>query len=164
MILVVGGTRGGGKVCAELLTSKGHEVEAIGRADPLPTSLPQAIAFYQRDREDEFGAGVEKTRDVVRQYVENGLRDAQIVLIGSTAIRQDDGSPGAYRIAKTAMLALMRKYAETLQECGISVNMVSPGNFRTGEMEALDVAEVVAFFLSPKARFITGQEIVVRAP
>lgn len=162
VILVVGGTRGGGKVCVELLEERVPEnVVSVGRGDPLPVEVPSAIAFYQRDRENEFEAGVETTRRIVRHYVAQGMHDAALVLIGSTAIHEDDGSSSEYRLAKSAMLALMKKYAQEFRPQRIRSNMVSPGDFRKGPMTAADVAEVVLLLIGH--RFITGQEIIVRA-
>src|SRR5262249_4522710 len=93
--------------------------------------------------------------------------------------------PVSYHVAKAAMSQMVRYYATTLGRKGILVNGVCPGTTvkeESGgfyaahpEIDALfreivplgrmgkseDVAELVAFLVSGRATFLTGQNIVI---
>ena len=91
---------------------------------------------------------------------------------------------GAYAPTKAAVIMLMRVLAQEFGRDGIRVNSVSPGMVRTGMTEAVyasteisaardalvplgrvatpeDIADVVAFLLSPQARYVNGHDLVV---
>jgi NAD(P)-dependent dehydrogenase (short-subunit alcohol dehydrogenase family) len=90
---------------------------------------------------------------------------------------------GAYGPSKAAVIMLVKVLAQELGRDGIRVNSVSPGMVRTGmtqsvyadprvaaERDALvplgrvatpdDMADVVAFLLSPDARYVNGHDLV----
>src|ERR1700737_1252041 len=116
--------------------------------------------------------------------------DSNIVAISSPGARAGPGKPGlenpsllAYSSTKGALETLVKNWAAILGTQGIRVNAVAPGvidtdmsNFAKTEagrevtlgMQALkrigkpeDVADVVAFLASDKARWITGASIPV---
>jgi NAD(P)-dependent dehydrogenase (short-subunit alcohol dehydrogenase family) len=110
-------------------------------------------------------------------------REGAIVTTSSTNGFQPEDDSSAYDISKGAMVMLTRTLAQSLAPHGIRVNGIAPGLIKTpltagllntakqkhyekkillgrlGEPE--DCAGAVAFLLSPAARYITGQIIVV---
>ncbi len=50
--LIIGGTRGAGRVAVRLLAERGHRVSVIGRADPNPTDLQADVQFYTAELND----------------------------------------------------------------------------------------------------------------
>ena len=109
----------------------------------------------------------------------------RIVNIGSTTGFSVNLESPVYHVAKAGISQLARYYAYVLGPKGIRVNSVSPGTIIKEESEefysknqplrdlynsiiplgrmgtAIEIANVVTFLCSPKASFITGQDIVV---
>jgi 3-oxoacyl-[acyl-carrier protein] reductase len=94
------------------------------------------------------------------------------------------GQPGYahYGASKAAMLGFMRSAALEVADAGITVNAVLPGNIRTPGFDELgpeheagmiaaiplgmvgepeDVGWAVRFLVSPEARYITGQTLII---
>jgi 3-oxoacyl-[acyl-carrier protein] reductase len=103
----------------------------------------------------------------------------RVVFIGSR-IAQGMPGRGQYAATKAALVALARSFAREVAPNGVTVNVVSPAATATsmlddparaesaprvppiGRMiEPAEVAEVVAFLLSPAAAAITGQDIAI---
>jgi glucose 1-dehydrogenase len=114
------------------------------------------------------------------------LRASQgaIVAVASMSGTHVHAGLGAYAPSKAAVIMLVRVLAQELGRDGIRVNSISPGMTRTGmsvrvyadpriakERDELvplgrvavpdDMAAVIAFLLSPDARYVNGHDLVV---
>jgi NAD(P)-dependent dehydrogenase (short-subunit alcohol dehydrogenase family) len=220
--LIVGGTRGIGRVLADLLIQEKHSVSIIGRTPP--EKLQSGISFYRADLlkprivkntltaivaeqggfnhlvflqrlkdkaadwDNELTISLSATKQIIEFALEhfsaNG--DKSIVLTSSIAAQRiaEEQAIG-YHIAKAGLVQMARYFAVTAGRRGIRVNVVSPGTIVKPENEvfyrrdrrlqklfkaivplgrmgtAVEVAQVIAFFCSPKASFVTGQHIMV---
>jgi len=149
------------------------------------------IADYTaEDFDNLFATNVRSPFFLVQQLLPILGEGSNIIVISSIGARAVVGKPGldnpsllAYTSTKGALETLVKNWAAILGQQGIRVNAVAPGvidtdmsNFAkteagrevTLEMQALqrigkpdDVADVVAFLASDKARWITGASIPV---
>ena len=107
-----------------------------------------------------------------------------LVHIASIAASEPQAASGAYSVSKAGVIMLSRQIAFEWGPRGVRSNAVSPGLVRTPMSEAFyqapgvlerreaavplrrvgtpaDIADVVVFLASERARYVTGQEIVV---
>ena len=107
-----------------------------------------------------------------------------LVHIASIAASEPQAASGAYSVSKAGVVMLSRQIAFEWGSRGVRSNAVSPGLVRTPMSEAFyqaprvlerreaavplrrvatpaDIADVVVFLASERARYVTGQEIVV---
>jgi NAD(P)-dependent dehydrogenase (short-subunit alcohol dehydrogenase family) len=107
-----------------------------------------------------------------------------LVHIASIAASEPQGFSGAYSVSKAGVAMLSRQIAFEWGPRGVRSNTVSPGLVRTPMSEAFyqapgvlerreqvvplrrvaapaDIADVVVFLASERARYVTGQEVVV---
>jgi 3-oxoacyl-[acyl-carrier protein] reductase len=147
-------------------------------------------AYTVEDFDTLYATNVRGTFFLVQQLVPVMGQGSNIVVISSVVARFVVGAPGlenpsilAYASTKGALETLVKNWAAILGPQGIRVNAVAPGVIETDmsnftktdagrevalAMQALkrlgkpeDVADVVAFVASERARWITGASIPV---
>ena len=139
------------------------------------------LAMVREIMDVNFSSAVEIVRLLIRKKInEKHLRG--IVFVSSTASQFGARGFNLYCASKGALDAFMRALAVELAP-GVRVNSVLPGAVRTGMTEGMfndpetltrfqadyplgvgepsDIASAVEFLLSDKARWITGQQLVV---
>lgn len=124
-----------------------------------------------------------KTMMMATRLVLPGMRErgrGKIVSIASEAAYMGSEGVADYAAAKAGVIGLTRSVAREVAPFHINVNAVCPGPIRTAAADRLpiwskylaetpmafagapqDIANVVAFFASDQARYITGQSLIV---
>jgi len=149
----------------------------VGTALPLMQSKPEKV-------QDTFNVNFFGFFEVVRQIARKGRFNPgmRIVGVSSCASLRGDKSKAIYSSSKAAMDSAVRCMAKELAEKGICINTVAPSMTATelynryvekygedsetnkelltrqylGIAQPQDIANAIAFLISPAARFITG--------
>jgi 2-hydroxycyclohexanecarboxyl-CoA dehydrogenase len=148
--------------------------------DEMRPFLESEEPFWDRVIEVNFKGGLRTARRIVPGMVERGW--GRVVNIGSDAGRVGSSMESVYSGAKGGVIAFTKTLAREVARRGVTANTVCPGPTRTpmlAEMEprmveALeravpmkrlgepeDVAAAVAFLVSERAGYITGQTLSV---
>lgn len=149
-----------------------------------PQPVRAALELTWQDHLDQLEFFVKSPTLLMRATVP-GMRErggGRIIHIGSDLPERSTPGMSAYCAAKAAQLSLTRVWARELGPLGITVNLVAPGwipverhaavpadevdRFRQdvplGRMGTpAEVADVVGFLASDRARFINGERIAV---
>ncbi len=169
---------------APLLAGSGRSVEAFVHCAGMVTVLPMRSVDYRTAREImnvNFFSAAEIVHLLLKKKV-NNQRLTNILFISSIWSRFGARGHSAYCASKAALDGLMRALAVELAPA-IRVNSILPGAIRTsmaaqgfddpsiveklerdypmGTGQPEDIAGAIEFVLSGKARWLTGQEIVV---
>jgi glucose 1-dehydrogenase len=168
----------------------GEAVARFGGLDGLVSNAginrPGALVDYAVEDWDRLFAVNTRATWLLAKAAHPALRAAggAIVAVGSMSGTHAHAGLGAYAPSKAAVIMLVRVLAQEFGRDGIRVNAVSPGMTRTGmsvrvyadpevarQRDALvplgrvavpeDMAAVIAFLLSPDARYVNGHDLVV---
>src|SRR2546428_3284248 len=185
----LGTSEGATQLAKEVRSIVGERLDVLVLNAGISKAAP--IADYTvEDFDNLFATNVRSPFFLVQQLLAVFGEGSNIIVISSIGAHAVVGKPGldnpsilAYASTKGALETLVRNWAAILGPRGIRVNAVAPGvidtdmsNFAKTEtgreatlgMQALkrigkpeDVADVVAFLASDKARWITGASIPV---
>jgi NAD(P)-dependent dehydrogenase (short-subunit alcohol dehydrogenase family) len=167
-----------------LLAASGRSVEAFVHCAGMVTVLPMRSVDYRTAQEImnvNFFSAAEIVHVLLKKKV-NSQRLTNILFISSIWSRFGARAHAAYCASKAALDGLMRALAVELAPA-IRVNSILPGAIRTsmaaqgfddpsileklerdypmGTGQPDDIADAIEFVLSGKARWLTGQEIVI---
>jgi NAD(P)-dependent dehydrogenase (short-subunit alcohol dehydrogenase family) len=159
-----------------------------GRLDVLVANAgiyePKRLQDYTIEDYDKLYAVNQRSTFFLVQQLSAAMGEgASVVLVSSVTARRVSGPVAAYASTKAAVESMVRYMAGDLAARGIRVNGVAPGVIETEgapvsqspvSMEHLmriqtlkrvgrpdDIADVVAFLVSDKARWVTGAVIPV---
>ena len=168
----------------------GEAVGRFGGLDGLVSNAginrPGPLLHYPVDDWDRLFAVNTRATWLLAKAAYPALKASRgaIVAVASMSGSNPHANLGAYGPSKAALIMLVQVLAQELGRDGIRVNALSPGMVRTGmtakvyadpriaaERDALvplgrvatpeDMADVVAFLLSPDARYVNGHDLIV---
>jgi NAD(P)-dependent dehydrogenase (short-subunit alcohol dehydrogenase family) len=179
----MGTTDAPGRVVAEAIARFGGLDGLVSNAG---INRPGPLVDYAVEDWDRLFAVNTRATWLLAKAAHGALRalGGAIVAVGSMSGTHVHAGLGAYAPSKAAVIMLVRVLAQEFGRDGIRVNSVSPGMTRTGmsvrvyadpqiakERDALvplgrvatpdDMAAVIAFLLSPDARYVNGHDLVV---
>jgi glucose 1-dehydrogenase len=172
-----------GRVVAEAVARFGGLDGLVSNAG---VNRPGPLADYPVEDWDRLFAVNTRATWLLAKAAHPALRASQgaVVAVGSMSGTHVHAGLGAYGPSKAAVIMLVRVLAQEFGRDGIRVNSISPGMTRTGmsirvyadpriakERDELvplgrvavpdDMAAVIAFLLSPDARYVNGHDLVV---
>ncbi len=172
-----------GRVVAEAVARFGGLEGLVSNAG---LNRPGPLVDYAVEDWDRLFAVNTRATWLLAKAAHPALRAARgaIVAVGSVSGTNVHAGLGAYGPSKAAVIMLVRVLAQELGPDGIRVNAVSPGMTRTEmsvrvyadpeiarQRDALvplgrvavpdDMAAVIAFLLSPDARYVNGHDLIV---
>ena len=168
----------------------GEAVSGFGGLDGLVSNAginrPGPLVSYSVEDWDRLFAVNARATFLLAQAAHPTLKatGGAMVIVGSMSGSNAHAGLGAYAPTKAAVIMLARVLAQEFGRDGIRVNSVSPGMVRTGMTAAVyqddeitaarnalvplgrvaqpeDVADVIAFLLSPQARYVNGHDLIV---
>jgi NAD(P)-dependent dehydrogenase (short-subunit alcohol dehydrogenase family) len=167
---------------AAAMTAVAAVMSRFGRVDAL---LNIAGGFRWIKIEDSHASDLEFLFRINVQTAANAMRAAlpalkaspagRIVNVGALAAEKATAGMGPYAASKAAVLRLTEALAEELKDAGVTVNAVLPSIIDTAQNRAdmpkadfsrwvapQDLAEVMLFLASEKAKALTGALVAVR--
>jgi glucose 1-dehydrogenase len=168
----------------------GEAADRFGGLDGLVSNAgvnrPGPLVTYSVEDWDRLFAVNTRATFLLAQAAHPALKASggAIAIVGSMSGSNAHAGLGAYGPTKAAVIMLARVLAQEFGRDGIRVNSVSPGMVQTGMTAAVyadakltaarnalvplgrvaqpdDIADVIAFLLSPQARYVNGHDLIV---